>query len=436
MNYPNFTDPQFLDANAPGGLNQAFGTVSGAFALMGSGVWAAPGLLAPDSMTLSFAGMTATVGLPLPWSLVWSGGAVVNAHGSQTGIDTQSYSVSFASLVPASGSLTAYLAAFVNSIQQNPFPIPGPPPGHPAYDPAFVPVVGYATNVYSVSLTAVTGGIDNVNTFELFRTTLTAGQTNISAVNTVGQVRATQQLAKAQIRVSTGGLLTASQAYYVISPTVSGLTHTLPPASGAGGLIYTLVNPTAVWTIAATGTDRIAGSGVANGLASLTVPVSGAMQLWANAASGTWNIIGASPVPAVNLLPLNNTWTGNNTFNNSVAVSGATSANHAVNLGQFVSEWTGTNDGYETLPDNTIDLTYFAVAPYNGTGFLTTNITLPDGLFPNQILDASVCFNGNTPPLNVAISVQPSTRVSVNVTTNSSGGVGGNAGITLRMRGN
>lgn len=131
--WPNFIDPQFLDANGTGGLVAAMGTVSGAIASVGSGAWALPGLIAPDSANISFSGMVATINLPAPWGVVSSSGVVVRAHGTLTGQDTTSYTVNFASLVPGTGSVTAYAAATIQQIQQNPFPVPGPPPGFPSY---------------------------------------------------------------------------------------------------------------------------------------------------------------------------------------------------------------------------------------------------------------------------------------------------------------
>jgi hypothetical protein len=290
VSFPNWTDPQFLDATGVGGLNAAMGTVSGAIASAGSGTWAVPGLISPEAMTVSFASLVATVGLPLPWSLITSSGAIVRAHGTQTGVDTTSYSVNFAPLVPASGSRTAFLAATVTQIQQNPFPIPGPPPGDPAYNPNFVPTTGYATNQYSIILSAVSGGIDNINTFELFRTTLTVGQSSITSYNTVGQVRASDRIAQPVQVLASGGVLTQAQSQYMLSPGVSGLTHTLPLVSGAGGLFYWFVNPTASWTIATSGTDTIVGLG-ASGLSSVAIPTSGALLLWGNAGQGQYQTV-------------------------------------------------------------------------------------------------------------------------------------------------
>lgn len=300
MKLAQFTDPQILDASAPGGLNPAFGLVSGSFASVGLGTWAAPGLSAPEAMTVSFSGMTATVGLPSPWGLVSSGGVLVRAHGVQTGQETPTYSVNLTSLVPASGTRTAYLTAAVSTIQQGPFPVPGPPPGHPAYDPNYVPSIAYAATVYTVALAAASGGVDNVNTFELLRTTLSAGQSTVTNWSTAGQIRAADREAWPPAVLTSGGLLSPSQAPFMLLPSVSGLTHTLPPVSGGGGLTFGGINPTTgPWTLATTGGDRIAGLG-ASGTASLVVAPSGAVLLWANAVSGIWQLLGSSP----NMVPV------------------------------------------------------------------------------------------------------------------------------------
>jgi len=286
--WPEWTDPQFLDANGVGGMNAAEGVVSGSVASAGSGAWAAPGLLAPESMTVAFSGLVGAIGLPPPWGLVASSGAVVRAHGTQTGTDTTSYSVDFTPLVPVSGSITAYLAATIAQIQQDPFPITGPPQGDPAYNPNFVPTVGYATNQYSVALAAASGGIDNVGTFELLRTTLTAGQVAITSYDLAYQSRATPRSAQAAADLASGGMLSVAQLQQMLVPAAPGLTSTLPPAAAAAGLFARGFNTTGgAWTIAASGTDRIQAQGTA--LASIGVAASGSFSLWCDG-FGWWQM--------------------------------------------------------------------------------------------------------------------------------------------------
>ena len=296
--------------------------VSGDLTSIGSANWGLPGLVAPEAMTLTFSGMVATVGLPSPWGVFSSGGVVVRAHGVQTGQDTQSYTVSFSPLIPSSGSVTAYLVATITQIQQTPYPIPGPPPGHPAYNPNTIPTIGYAQQVYTTALAAVTGSVvDNINTFELMRTTLTAGQSSVTTWNTLGQFRVPDRDAWPAELLTSGGILAPSQAQTTEVFATSGVTVTLPPASGSGGLVFNFANPLAVTgTIAITGSDLIAGFVASGGVSSVIVPASGAVTLWANAASGQWEITGFSPSV---LLDGTNTWTGGgNTFITNITVSG------------------------------------------------------------------------------------------------------------------
>ena len=314
MQIPNWTDPQFIDATAPGGLNPAFSLVSGSIASLGSGAWAVPGLLAPEAMTVSFAGMVATVTLPPPWGLVNGSGTVVRAHGALTGADTQTYIVDFSPLVPGTGTLEAYLIATVDSIQQNPIPIPGPPPGHPSYDPNFVPMVGYASNVDSVSLGASsTPAFNGTTSFELLRTTLTAGQTSVSTFSTGYQVRAGNYRAQPYTTVSGSYALVPSQAQQMLITAVASVTSTLPPTSAANGLFFSFCNlSNTPWIIATAGSDIIYGI-LPSPANSLQIPVYGSVTLWSDGSS-VWYVTAQSanfqPVtPNFQAISASTTWT-------------------------------------------------------------------------------------------------------------------------------
>lgn len=328
MNFPNFTDPQFVDANGVGGFNAAFSTVSGSVANAGSGLWAAPGLIAPESATISFSGMVATIGLAQPFGVVSVSGSLAHAHGTLTGQSTTTYSPDFSSLVPASGSVTAYAVAAVQQIQQNPFPIPGPPPGHPSFNPSFVPTVGYANNQQTLAVSATTTAADNVSTFELLRTTLTAGQASVTSWSTAGQKRAPLREAYPPLQLAAGGAIGAASACYTLMPSATGLTTTLPPTSGAAGIAFRLVNPlSGNWTIAAAGSDTIVAPGGA--ASSTTIPPSGSALVWADPVHGQWDMLGAQIFGA---LKATQTWNGVNTFDNAVT---APSFNPAGSAGYF-----------------------------------------------------------------------------------------------------
>ena len=342
--------------------------VSGDLTSIGSANWGLPGLVAPEAMTLTFSGMVATVGLPSPWGVFSSGGVVVRAHGVQTGQDTQSYTVSFSPLIPSSGSVTAYLVATITQIQQTPYPIPGPPPGHPAYNPNTIPTIGYAQQVYTTALAAVTGSVvDNINTFELMRTTLTAGQSSVTTWNTLGQFRVPDRDAWPAELLTSGGSLAPGQAQTTMVFTAPGITVTLPPASGAGGLMFGFSNPlTVTGTVATAGTDVIAGLTSTGGVTSVIVPASGAITLWANASYGQWEVVGFSPAV---LLNSTNTWFNPNAFSSNVIVSGSITVNNGATIGGNAT-FTGstvtidgnlTVDGSETV-DGQLEIlgnTYF-----------------------------------------------------------------------------
>lgn len=302
MKFPNWTDPQFLDANGVGGLNKAMQTIGDSIANTGFGAWANPGLIGPDTATFTPSLMIVSSTLPSTFGIISSGGAIVHAHGTQTGADTDSYNTDFAPFVPVSGSLTAYLAATITQIQQDPFAIPGPPPGFPSYNPDYVPSIGYATNVQSISLSAVTGGIDNINTFELLRTTLTAGQTGIASLSARGQFRAPLRVALPSLVLPAGGLLSPSFANQMISPAVGGLTFTMPLTTETSGLTFTINNlTTGNLTVVTSGGDVIDGYGMPSAN-SINLAPAGVVSLWSDGI-GIWLATSAGGTTTENTNP-------------------------------------------------------------------------------------------------------------------------------------
>ncbi len=253
-------------------------------------------------MTLTFTGLIGSVSLASPWGLVTSAGVVVRAHGTQTGVNTTSYTVNFAPIVPGSAAILGYLAATVTTIQQDPFPLTGPPQGHPSFNPNFVPGVAYATTAYTITLTATTTPPDNVTTFELARTTLTAGQVTISSYSTVGWQRATLYGPTPPAPIATGGALTLAQATAMVMPTVNLLTSTLPLAASGGGLFYRVNNPSTStnWVVAAPTGNTIVGA-LGFPVASMSIPPLGAATFWGNAASGQWMVTSINPLTMAGL---------------------------------------------------------------------------------------------------------------------------------------
>ena len=293
MQTPNFANNQFVDQTA---LNTAFGAVSGSLATLAAETFALPGLLRPEWLSFSASGMVVTVQVPPPAGVVTGPGVVALAHGTTPGSDTQTYSVDFTSLVPASGSVTAYLIATAATVQQNPVGVPGPPPGHPSYNPNFVPTIGYASLTDTLALTASTSAPNNSTAFEVARTTLAAGQSSLPAgsLDTSHQLRAAGYDARQPILFNGSAVLPVTDTAGAFVVTVPGYTATLPSASSAAGLPLALFNAsTGVWTIAASGSDQIYGVTGPSGLFFYQLPAQAALHLWSDGAA--WRVWAASP---------------------------------------------------------------------------------------------------------------------------------------------
>jgi len=312
MNTPNFTDPQFIDANGVGGLNAAFANVTNAIADLSVASFG-PGVLNTSAVGMTVSGNSMVLTFGASWGVVTSGGIIARAHGTLTNQDTQTYTVSFTSLIPATGSVTAYAVVSPTTIFQSPVSLPGPPQGHPSYNPNYVPTIGYTQLVYSVTAAATLSPPDNVNTFEVFRTTLTAGQSSISNSSTFYRYFAppTNQM---PIALATGGVLSVAMTQNMVVPSSSGLTSTLSPSFYRGGQFYNTYNANsgAVWTIATESGDQLSGlygSGLAS---SQIIPPRGFASWWANAASGVWECVAVNPTM---LTSMTLSWTNTQTFN-------------------------------------------------------------------------------------------------------------------------
>lgn len=190
MKSPIYSTEEFLSSAA---LSLAAATASGAVNLAMGTILPYAGLMYPEGITLTPAGFVVSSTLPAPFGILFGNGIFAQAHGTQTNQDTQSYSTNFTSLVPASGSVTAYLLASQTTIQQGPYQVIGPQPGHPDYDPTFIPYTAYAQQVDSLSLSASLTAPDNQTTFELARGTLAAGATGITNWTLGNQLRSASQ---------------------------------------------------------------------------------------------------------------------------------------------------------------------------------------------------------------------------------------------------
>lgn len=252
-----------------------------------------PGLVRPDVISLSVSGQSINATLPTPFGVIFNSGIFATAHGTTNGVDTQNYTINFATLFPSSGAVTGYVLAEYTQVFQNSEIITGPPPGFPSYNPAFVPSVGYTTNRDSLSLVASTGVANNITSFEIARCVLTAGASAITNLSTQYQVPAGLISTQNYLPLSANTVLSVSgTAGSVVSFVSSGVTLTLPPASASVGYAVPFVGnfSSGYSSFTTQGSDLIYGmGGTASGIGTVTVPPMAAGALWSNGFS--WQFI-------------------------------------------------------------------------------------------------------------------------------------------------
>lgn len=244
MDTPTFAAKEYV---SPTIFNNAMTAIANNEALLAAGLSTGLGLISPDTLQFSFASLTINVTANSPFGILFptsSGFSTLSqAHGTVTGRDTQAYSVSFSSLVPASGSVTAYLIASYVQIQQNAYQVIGPPPGHPDYNPNFVPYTAYSDTIDSFALTASTTPPNNSTTFALGYLTLTAGQSSITSINTADWTRIATTAGINFNPITTNKTLAYTDAG-VWQQDTAGVTFTLPLSGKSYGLQFKILNAT------------------------------------------------------------------------------------------------------------------------------------------------------------------------------------------------
>ena len=263
MKIASFSNNQFVDQQI---LDAAFGLTRDSL-LDITGNLHTPGLINASALSFSYSGLNITVSAPLPFRALFSDGTLASANGTVDGESSSSATVAFSSLVPSTGSVTAYLVAVSGSVAQSPTTTVGPPVGHPDYNPSFSPYTAYSEQQDTILFQATTTEPDNLNTLFIASTVLSAGQTVITTSSTVGQVRAGAILSR------NGEVLAADLGSGAAASNVGTL---------GGSLVGTLPNP----TLAATG----ATSGTYINPVTITVDSDGRVSNIANVSN--WNVPG------------------------------------------------------------------------------------------------------------------------------------------------
>jgi hypothetical protein len=230
MQKPQYSDNEFLSQSQ---FNATANLVENSLTDIGTALHT-PGLVAASNLSFTYSGLNITVTAPLPFRALFSDGTLASANGTTDGSTIDNATVDFSALVPASGSITAYLVATKSTVQQNAFQVIGPPPGHPDYNPNFAPYTAYSEVQDTLVFTATATAPNNTDTLFIASTVLTAGQTAITASSVTGQQRA--------------GAVLSQDGEVVASDLASGAAASNVGALG-GSLSGTLPNP----SIAATG---------------------------------------------------------------------------------------------------------------------------------------------------------------------------------------
>ncbi len=216
MQQPNYTDNQFVNGAL---LNQGQSYIAASLKDLGASLFTA-GLFYPNDLTYTLNSLSVSVSAGTSFRLLDGEGNLCGFYGTTNGQTSSSVTVDFSSLVPVSGSVTAYLVATRYALSQNSTTVIGPPIGHPDYNPSNAPFLWYTETEDSLHVYATTTAPDNATVFELLRTTLTAGQTSITTYSTANIKYAQPQQSVIPYAGNPNGKVAGVQGGNGISPTI------------------------------------------------------------------------------------------------------------------------------------------------------------------------------------------------------------------------
>ena len=318
-----------------------------------------PGLVRPDALSITTTGLTVGYNAPSPFGVMFGSGRFATAHGSQNGVDSQTGTVSFSSILPVSGTITGYLAVSYNQVLQSPISIPGPPVGNPGYNPNYVPVVGYTSNTDSLVFSAVTGLPDNFTTFEICRFALTSSTTGLTPVYTSQYQSVPFNALQTSGTPSAGTFNIPSNTSYVnwaLNGTVSAV---LPSAASDGvpGTTYNFINLSGNSTAIQTNGENI--YLLTTGATSLVVPSYATVSV--NSIAGSWRVVDGTILLA--------------NAETYAASAASTAQNNAETYARGTSV-IGSPNGYMILP-NGFMLQYFHITVNAANPGTTLNYNFP-----------------------------------------------------------
>ncbi len=408
MQTPNFSRYEFIDQDV---LNASFLGPYNNF-LIQNAAFISPGGVNWSYLTAVPTLLVVTVTAPAPFGVQFNSGVFSQAHGITDGVDTNVYSLNFASFVPGSGSATVYAVASAAQVNESPLQVVGPPPGHPDYDPTFTPTTDYTITYDTLNIYVTSTAPNNTSVIELFRTILTAGQTSIAPGNIdySHQVTAyvtapvTSVFGRTQAVVASAADYASYYGQLAVNNTWTA-TNTFALTSGAAGNSPNLVLQG--WTGSAAINNYIYtdSNGVfhlrnsTNAADIFTVDQSGNTRAYATFFANS-NITGAGTLGISGITSLGSSLnlTGAGIFASTLGVSGATTLGNTLNLtgaGTFAS--TLGVSGATTL-GNTLNLT--GAGTFASTLGVSGNVTIGGSIVTTGI------GNFNTSALDFKENVQ------------------------------
>ncbi|MHB1529373.1 MAG: hypothetical protein ACYCXT_08120 [Acidiferrobacteraceae bacterium] len=114
MKTPSFSNNMFLDQVA---FNNAEALTKDSLQDIGAALHTS-GLIGQSVLVVAESGMSINLTMPLPFRVLFGSGVLASANGTTNGASTDTASVDFTSLVPGSGSVTAYLIANAATVRQ------------------------------------------------------------------------------------------------------------------------------------------------------------------------------------------------------------------------------------------------------------------------------------------------------------------------------
>lgn len=279
MRLPDFSTAQFLNAQI---LDSSSSLIKSSMEDKNTSFYT-PGLVNSSSLIFTYNNnLIVNLNASIPFRILDANGILSTALGVTNGTTSAIYSLDFTSFVPSSGSVTVYITATTYPLYLQPYQVIGPPIGHPDYNPNFVPYTAYVEIDDSLNIVLSTTAPNNTTIFELGRVVLTAGEINITSVNTSYQVNCNLYISAIEVQPVRNaiqiGQISGSNTAIVAGVIPSGITN---------NLIQFLVNGSNVFYVDIDGNITSAGNLNLNGTATV-----GTLNATTLDVSGTANVGG------------------------------------------------------------------------------------------------------------------------------------------------